>query len=95
MPEREPELFLLFVRPLDRAGIRYVVTGSWSITAKAVPKSTCVTFAPCSPYPANNWIGQCSMNSYNSEDCKQSGNWFPVEHARFYGAKMVRLAALF
>ena len=37
---REPELFLLFVRPLNRAGIRYVVTGSVAAIFYGEPRLT-------------------------------------------------------
>jgi hypothetical protein len=40
MPEHEPELFLLFVRPLNRAGIRYVVTGSVAAIFYGEPRLT-------------------------------------------------------
>jgi len=36
----EPELFLLFVRPLNRAGIRYVVTGSVAAIFYGEPRLT-------------------------------------------------------
>ena len=36
----EPELFLLFVRPLNRAGIRYVVSGSVAATFYGEPRLT-------------------------------------------------------
>jgi hypothetical protein len=36
----EPELFLLFVRPLNRAGIRYVVTGSIAAILYGEPRLT-------------------------------------------------------
>ena len=36
----EPELFLLFVRPLNRAGIRYVVTGSIAAIFYGEPRLT-------------------------------------------------------
>ena len=36
----EPELFLLFVRPLDRASIRYVVTGSVAAIFYGEPRLT-------------------------------------------------------
>ena len=36
----EPELFLLFVRPLNRAGIRYVVTGSVAAIVYGEPRLT-------------------------------------------------------
>jgi len=32
--------------------------GNWNTTMKAMPKSTCATFAPCSPCRVNNWIVQ-------------------------------------
>src|SRR6058998_1046842 len=37
---REPELFLLFVSPLNRAGIRYVVTGSVAAIFYGEPRLT-------------------------------------------------------
>jgi hypothetical protein len=37
---REPELFLLFVRPLNRAGIRYVTTGSVAAIFYGEPRLT-------------------------------------------------------
>jgi hypothetical protein len=37
---REPELFLLFVRPLNRAGIRYVVSGSVAAIFYGEPRLT-------------------------------------------------------
>lgn len=44
----EPELFLLFVRPLNRAGIRYVVSGSVAAVFYGEPRLThdvdCVVF---------------------------------------------------
>ena len=40
MPEPEPELFLLFVRPLNRAGIRYVVSGSVAAIFYGEPRLT-------------------------------------------------------
>ena len=36
----EPELFLLFVRPLNRAGIRYVVSGSVAAIFYGEPRLT-------------------------------------------------------
>src|SRR5882724_13131516 len=36
----EPELFLLFVGPLNRAGIRYVVSGSVAATFYGEPRLT-------------------------------------------------------
>jgi len=36
----EPDLFLLFVRPLNRAGIRYVVSGSVAATFYGEPRLT-------------------------------------------------------
>lgn len=36
----EPELFLLFVRPLNRAGIRYIVTGSVAAIFYGEPRLT-------------------------------------------------------
>ena len=36
----EPELFLLFVRPLNRGGIRYVVSGSVAATFYGEPRLT-------------------------------------------------------
>ena len=47
----EPELFLLFVRPLNRAGIRYVVTGSiaailFATMAAAATKSVSLSQVP-------------------------------------------------
>ena len=36
----EPELFLLFVRPLNRAGIRYAVTGSVAAIFYGEPRLT-------------------------------------------------------
>jgi hypothetical protein len=45
---REPELFLLFVRPLNRAGIRYVVSGSVAAIFYGEPRLThdidCIVF---------------------------------------------------
>jgi hypothetical protein len=45
---REPELFLLFVRPLNRAGIRYIVSGSVAAIFYGEPRLThdvdCVVF---------------------------------------------------
>ena len=52
----DPELFLLFVRPLNRAGIRYVVSGSVATNPRAEgrkksearnPKTSWKTFADC------------------------------------------------
>ncbi len=44
----EPELFLLFVRPLNRAGIRYVVSGSVAAIFYGEPRLThdvdCIVF---------------------------------------------------
>ena len=40
MPDPEPELFLLFVRPFNRAGIRYVVTGSVAAIFYGEPRLT-------------------------------------------------------
>ncbi|MGH7975483.1 MAG: hypothetical protein ACREDS_09280 [Limisphaerales bacterium] len=37
---REPELFLLFVRPLNKAGIRYVVSGSVAAIFYGEPRLT-------------------------------------------------------
>jgi hypothetical protein len=37
---REPELFLLFVRPLNRAGIRYVISGSVAAIFYGEPRLT-------------------------------------------------------
>src|SRR5437899_9392286 len=36
----EPELFLLFVRPFNRAGIRYIVTGSIAAIFYGEPRLT-------------------------------------------------------
>ena len=36
----EPELFLLFVRPLNQAGIRYVVSGSVAAIFYGEPRLT-------------------------------------------------------
>lgn len=36
----EPELFLLFVRPLNRAGIRYVISGSVAAIFYGEPRLT-------------------------------------------------------
>ena len=37
---REPELFLLFVRPLNRTGIRYVISGSVAAIFYGEPRLT-------------------------------------------------------
>ena len=36
----EPDLFLLFVRPLNRAGIRYIVSGSVAAIFYGEPRLT-------------------------------------------------------
>jgi hypothetical protein len=36
----EPDLFLLFVRPLNRAGIRYVISGSVAAIFYGEPRLT-------------------------------------------------------
>ena len=70
----EPELFLLFVRPLNRASIRYVLT--WNTTAKVVRKSIFGTFVPCSQSPATKWIDPSLASGYNGAVCEQSGRRF-------------------